>query len=101
MAQRSIGQDPSVFTGPRQSATFLGPVPRQNSSGGKIRLGRISKMGNSYIRDGTPRPWLAHKASDEGLPRPNRSLRIRPSCCNRSSMARSKLSRDIGRELLI
>ena len=48
MAQRSIGQDPPVFTGLRQSATFLGLVSRQNSSGGKIRLGRISKMGNSY-----------------------------------------------------
>nr|WP_192732120.1 transposase [Rhizobium viscosum] len=25
-------------------------VPRQNSSGGKTRLGRISKQGNRYIR---------------------------------------------------
>lgn len=45
----SIG-DPSTFTGPRQFAAFLGLVPRQNSSGGKARLGRISKMGNAYIR---------------------------------------------------
>jgi transposase len=45
----SVG-DPTAFTGPRQFAAFLGLVPRQNSSGGKTRLGRISKMGNSYLR---------------------------------------------------
>jgi len=45
----SVG-DPSAFTGPRQFAAFLGLVPRQNSSGGKTRLGRISKMGNAYLR---------------------------------------------------
>jgi len=28
----------------------LGLVPRQNSSGGKDRLGRISKMGDGYLR---------------------------------------------------
>ena len=42
--------DPSSFSGPRQCAAFLGLVPRQNSSGGKPRLGRISKMGNAYLR---------------------------------------------------
>lgn len=41
-----IGQ----FSGPREFAAFLGLVPRQNSSGGKPRLGRISKMGNAYVR---------------------------------------------------
>jgi transposase len=41
-----IGQ----FSGPREFAAFLGLVPRQNSSGGKHRLGRISKMGNAYLR---------------------------------------------------
>ena len=45
----SVG-DPSGFSGPRQFAAFLGLVPRQNSSGGKPRLGRISKMGNAYLR---------------------------------------------------
>ena len=34
----------------RQFAAFLGLVPRQNSTGGKSRLGRISKMGNGYLR---------------------------------------------------
>jgi transposase len=42
--------DPSVFKSGRQFAAFLGLVPRQNSSGGKERLGRISKMGNGYLR---------------------------------------------------
>jgi transposase len=43
-------QDASAFTGPRAFAAFLGLAPRQNSSGGKERLGRISKMGNGYLR---------------------------------------------------
>jgi transposase len=42
--------DPGVFKSGRQFAAFLGLVPRQNSSGGKDRLGRISKMGNGYLR---------------------------------------------------
>lgn len=42
--------DPSSFSGPREFAAFLGLVPRQNSSGGKARLGRITKMGNGYLR---------------------------------------------------
>jgi transposase len=43
-------QDPSAFSGPREFAAFLGLTPRQSSSGGKERLGRISKMGNGYLR---------------------------------------------------
>jgi transposase len=42
--------DPSVFRSGRQFAAWLGLVPRQNSSGGKERLGRVSKMGNGYLR---------------------------------------------------
>ena len=34
----------------RAFAAWLGLVPRQNSSGGKDRLGRISKQGNGYLR---------------------------------------------------
>jgi transposase len=34
----------------RQLAAWAGLVPRQNSSGGKSRLGRITKRGDSYIR---------------------------------------------------
>ncbi len=43
-------QDVSAFSGPRKFAAFLGLTPKQNSSGGKERLGRISKMGNRYLR---------------------------------------------------
>lgn len=42
--------DPSMFKSGREFAAFLGLVPRQSSSGGKERLGRISKMGDRYIR---------------------------------------------------
>lgn len=42
--------DPSLFHSGREFAAFLGLVPRQNSSGGKDRLGRISKMGDGYLR---------------------------------------------------
>jgi transposase len=42
--------DPSFFRSGREFAAWLGLVPRQNSSGGKERLGRISKQGNRYIR---------------------------------------------------
>jgi transposase len=43
-------QDASAFAGPREFAAFLGLTPRQSSSGGKEKLGRISKMGNGYLR---------------------------------------------------
>ena len=42
--------DPSQFTSGRQFAAWLGLTPRQNSSGGKERLGRITKMGDKYLR---------------------------------------------------
>ena len=42
--------DASLFRSGRQLAAWLGLVPRQNSSGGKERLGRISKQGDPYIR---------------------------------------------------
>ena len=42
--------DPSYFRSGREFSAWLGLVPRQNSTGGKDRLGRISKRGNPYIR---------------------------------------------------
>ena len=42
--------DPGLFRSGRECAAFLGLVPRQNCSGGKDRLGRISKMGDGYLR---------------------------------------------------
>ena len=42
--------DPSVFRNGREFAAWLGLVPRQNSTGGKARLGGITKRGDSYLR---------------------------------------------------
>ena len=42
--------NPTMFRSGREFAAFLGLVPRQNSSGGKDRLGRISRMGDGYLR---------------------------------------------------
>jgi transposase len=42
--------DPSRFKCGRDLAAWLGLVPRQNSSGGKERLGRISKAGDRAAR---------------------------------------------------
>jgi transposase len=42
--------DISLFKTGRQFAAWLGLVPRQNSTGGKTRLGRITKAGNQEIR---------------------------------------------------
>ena len=42
--------DGSAFGSSRQLAAWLGLVPRQNSSGGKARLGRITKQGDPYLR---------------------------------------------------
>ncbi len=42
--------DPSLFRSGREFAASLGLVPRQNSSGGKDKLGRISKKGDGYLR---------------------------------------------------
>jgi transposase len=66
--------DAKVFRSGRALSAWLGLVPRQNSSGGKERLGGISKRGDGYLRSllvagslaviryaqrhGTKRPWL-------------------------------------------
>jgi len=42
--------DASVFRSGREFAAWLGLTPRSNSSGGKERLGRITKAGNRYLR---------------------------------------------------
>jgi len=42
--------DPNVFRSGREFAAWLGLVPRQNSTGGKTRLGGITKRGNRYLR---------------------------------------------------
>ncbi len=68
--------DPSVFKSGRELAAWIGLVPRQSSTGGKERMGRISKQGDHYLRwllvagsmtiirhakrRGTTIPWLAN-----------------------------------------
>jgi transposase len=42
--------DPEVFRNGRELAAWIGLVPRQNSTGGKQRLGKISKQGDQYLR---------------------------------------------------
>jgi len=42
--------DASLFRSGRELSAWLGLVPRQNSSCGKDRLGRITKKGDPYIR---------------------------------------------------
>ena len=67
--------DPHGFRSGRDLAAWIGLVPRQSSTGGKERLGKISKAGNRYLRrllvvgalsvikqakrtDSRRRPWL-------------------------------------------
>jgi transposase len=66
--------EPSMFRSGRNLAAWIGLVPKQNSSGGKERMGGITKQGNRYLRQllvvgslaviryaerhGTKRPWL-------------------------------------------
>ncbi len=42
--------DPHMFAGGREFAAWIGLVPREHSTGGKARLGKISKMGNRDLR---------------------------------------------------
>jgi transposase len=42
--------DPKAFRSGRNFSAWIGLVPRQNSSGGKDRLGNISKRGDRYLR---------------------------------------------------
>jgi transposase len=42
--------DPKQFRNGRQLAAWLGLTPRQYSTGGKPRLGRITKQGDKYLR---------------------------------------------------
>ena len=42
--------DPNAFRSGRDFSAWIGVVPKQNSSGGKDRLGSISKRGDRYLR---------------------------------------------------
>ena len=47
---KALVPDPNGFKSGRHFAAWLGLTPRSHSSGGRERLGRISKMGNSTLR---------------------------------------------------
>ena len=47
---KALVPDPAGFVSGRHFAAWLGLTPRSHSSGGKERLGRISKMGNRMLR---------------------------------------------------
>ncbi|HYV69640.1 MAG TPA: transposase, partial [Pseudolabrys sp.] len=42
--------DPRAFRSGRNFSAWIGLVPKQHSSGGKDRLGSISKQGDRYLR---------------------------------------------------
>jgi transposase len=42
--------DPKAFRSGRNFSAWIGLVPKQHSSGGKDRLGHISKQGDRYLR---------------------------------------------------
>lgn len=49
-AMAAIATNPAAFASGRDFAASLGLVPRQDGTGGKIKLGPISKRGNGYLR---------------------------------------------------
>ena len=69
----TVGDNISAFKSARHFAAWLGLVPRQHSTGGKTRLGRITKAGNTEIRrllvlGATSMAWrAAHWNSKAGL----------------------------------
>jgi len=46
----ALAPDPSLFKNGRHFAAWIGLVPKQDGTGGKTRLGRISKAGDKYLR---------------------------------------------------
>jgi transposase len=46
----TMGPDPRLFDSARGYAAWIGLVPLQNSSGGKQRLGHITRAGNAVLR---------------------------------------------------
>lgn len=49
-AMAAMVVDPAAFRRSSDFAASLGLVPRQDGTGGKVRLGPISKRGNGYLR---------------------------------------------------
>ncbi len=49
-AMAAMAVEPAAFHSGRGFAASLGLVPRQDGTGGKVKLGPISKRGNGYLR---------------------------------------------------
>jgi transposase len=49
-AMAAMVVNPAAFASARHFAASLGLVPRQDGTGGKVKLGPISKRGNGYLR---------------------------------------------------
>jgi transposase len=86
--------EPSGFRSGREFAAWLGLVPRQNSTGGKPRLGGISKRGNRYLRrlliNGASANLLRSKATNAdpwviGLRRRRPSLVVAVALANKTA----------------
>jgi transposase len=59
--------DVSRFKHSKQVASYLGLIPREHSSGGKQRLGSISKQGNCFMRQLLVEAAQTANRSDEGF----------------------------------
>jgi transposase len=84
----------SGFRSGREFAAWLGLVPRQHSTGGKARLGGISKRGNRYLRrlliNGASANLLRSKATNAdpwviGLRRRRPSLVVAVALANKTA----------------
>jgi transposase len=88
-AMAAMVVNPAAFASGRHFSASLGLVPRQDGTGGKVKLGPISKRGNGYLRRllvngamsvlcskrGKEDPWLSQTARNQGAQ--GRRLRTR------------------------
>ena len=87
--------DPGQFRCGRQFAAWLGLTPRQYSTGGKARLGRITRRGDTYLRA------LLVQGARSAL---QAALRAKPRATNpaggvdRRDLRTHRLSQDAGRD---
>jgi transposase len=86
--------EPIGFASGREFAAWLGLVPRQHSTGGKARLGGISKRGNRYLRrlliNGASANLLGSRATNadpwvRGLRRRRPSLVVAVALANKTA----------------
>jgi transposase len=100
--------EPIGFTSGREFSAWLGLVPRQNSTGGKARLGGISKRGNRYLRrlliNGASANLLRSKATNadpwvRGLRRRRPSLVVAVALANKTARITAQAMRAVSARL--